>query len=334
MTNETTLGAVRVVPVEPTPEMIDAFWGAFDGASDGQEVRTSLRAMLAAAPVAPADGLGSLREQARFVPGGGGLLPCPFCGEAASVDQSYRTDRYGEWVAGCDNEQCPVQPECYSSHNPWGRQAAIDGWNTRAALREAQADGRDGGRIIDGLREARDGEVAAITVRSYSMPRTQAPAADDQKRERIARAIHEGLGRGWAYSNYGGDEWNDCRAMLDAAADQVLSLIAAARAQPGEARCQACGGEVQGWMCQSCDATFTENDGGYLIIHLPDAHPADPAARGGEADETPEDRAAVVERVLADAERLANRMGATVVRDQAKIDAFIHGRPASGEAGS
>lgn len=43
-------------------------------------------------------------------------------------------------------------------------------------------------------------------------------------RERIARAIHEGLGQGWAYTNYGGDEWNSCRYMLDDAADQVLAI--------------------------------------------------------------------------------------------------------------
>ena len=35
-------------------------------------------------------------------------------------------------------------------------------------------------------------------------------------RERIARAIHEGLGNGWAYCNYG---------MLDGAADKVLAIV-------------------------------------------------------------------------------------------------------------
>lgn len=44
-------------------------------------------------------------------------------------------------------------------------------------------------------------------------------------RERIARAIHEGLGDYWAYANYGGDEWNSCRYMLDAAADKVLAIV-------------------------------------------------------------------------------------------------------------
>lgn len=42
-------------------------------------------------------------------------------------------------------------------------------------------------------------------------------------RERVAKAIHEALGGdGWAYSNYGGDEWNDKRDALLAAADAAL----------------------------------------------------------------------------------------------------------------
>lgn len=45
-------------------------------------------------------------------------------------------------------------------------------------------------------------------------------------RERIARAIHDGLGGdGWAYTNYGGDEWNSQRDRLLSAADAVVSAI-------------------------------------------------------------------------------------------------------------
>ncbi len=47
----------------------------------------------------------------------------------------------------------------------------------------------------------------------------------ERLRERIARAIHEGLGESWAYSNYSGNEWVACRTMLDSAADAVLSVI-------------------------------------------------------------------------------------------------------------
>lgn len=54
-------------------------------------------------------------------------------------------------------------------------------------------------------------------------------------REQIARAIHDGLGGdGWAYSNYGGDEWNDKRNALLDAADAVLALRTPAESEkPG-----------------------------------------------------------------------------------------------------
>lgn len=34
----------------------------------------------------------------------------------------------------------------------------------------------------------------------------------------------------------------------------------------GQERCQRCGGEVQGWLCQSCPAEFRENDDGHLVF--------------------------------------------------------------------
>jgi len=76
-------------------------------------------------------------------------------------------------------------------------------------------------------------------------------------------------------------------------------------------------------------------------IHTPDwtklidlsVMPAAPVAGRGDREverddgSTAESRAAEVESVLADAERLANRMGATIVRDPEKIDQFINGTP-------
>lgn len=50
------------------------------------------------------------------------------------------------------------------------------------------------------------------------------PAAGDV--ERVARAIHDALGNGWAYQNYGGDEWNDLRADLMKAARAALAAMA------------------------------------------------------------------------------------------------------------
>lgn len=44
-------------------------------------------------------------------------------------------------------------------------------------------------------------------------------------REKIARAINEGLGESWSYSNHSGDEWAQCRDMLDSAADAVLAAL-------------------------------------------------------------------------------------------------------------
>lgn len=41
----------------------------------------------------------------------------------------------------------------------------------------------------------------------------------------IARAIHEGLGESWAYSNYGGDEWNSMRTELMSAAASAWLVI-------------------------------------------------------------------------------------------------------------
>jgi hypothetical protein len=56
------------------------------------------------------------------------LLPCPFCGEAASVFGSgfYST----AWEGGCSNSHCSAQPSV------WGvtRAEAVTRWNTRAAI--------------------------------------------------------------------------------------------------------------------------------------------------------------------------------------------------------
>lgn len=55
-------------------------------------------------------------------------------------------------------------------------------------------------------------------------------AATPLSREAVARAIHNGLGgNGWAYMNYGGDEWNTNRDKLLNAAGAVLALSSAER---------------------------------------------------------------------------------------------------------
>ena len=55
------------------------------------------------------------------------LLPCPFCGETANALQSGRVESYGDWIAGCDNEQCMTQPEVLAAT----KIKAIAAWNRR-----------------------------------------------------------------------------------------------------------------------------------------------------------------------------------------------------------
>ena len=47
----------------------------------------------------------------------------------------------------------------------------------------------------------------------------------DTLREAIAKAINEGLGPSWAYSNWKGNEYANCRHMLDDATDAALAAI-------------------------------------------------------------------------------------------------------------
>jgi Restriction alleviation protein Lar len=54
------------------------------------------------------------------------LLPCPFCGGAAAIDDSPGPLGY---VVYCPNEKCPVEPEGIACHD---RDVAIAAWNTRA----------------------------------------------------------------------------------------------------------------------------------------------------------------------------------------------------------
>jgi hypothetical protein len=47
----------------------------------------------------------------------------------------------------------------------------------------------------------------------------------DTLREVMARAINKGLGPSWAYSNWKGNEYKNCRHMLDDATDAALAAI-------------------------------------------------------------------------------------------------------------
>jgi hypothetical protein len=55
---------------------------------------------------------------------------------------------------------------------------------------------------------------------------------NDRLRENVARAIHDALGgNGWAYTNYGGDEWNDKREELLGAATAAMELLLPAQSK-------------------------------------------------------------------------------------------------------
>jgi hypothetical protein len=59
------------------------------------------------------------------------LLPCPFCGGEATIDDvstSYRSDLKPVWGIYCSDQSCSI--ELWSSDED--RQAAITAWNTRA----------------------------------------------------------------------------------------------------------------------------------------------------------------------------------------------------------
>jgi hypothetical protein len=49
--------------------------------------------------------------------------------------------------------------------------------------------------------------------------------APDDLLERVARAINDGLGEWWAYCNYSGNEWVECRDMLDSAARAAIAEV-------------------------------------------------------------------------------------------------------------
>lgn len=75
----------------------------------------------------------------------------------------------------------------------------------------------------------------------------------------------------------------DCATLEALLSARPLAL----RGQQGvQERCQRCGGEVQGWLCQSCPAEFRENDDGHLVFDE-DTTPARAEAQDEQPDITP-----------------------------------------------
>jgi hypothetical protein len=77
----------------------------------------------------------------------------------------------------------------------------------------------------------KDIQVDADRRDLWNTRRAGAQGSSSPDREKVARAIHDGLGgNGWAYTNYSGDEWNDMRSSLLSAADEAIAAIRASPA--------------------------------------------------------------------------------------------------------
>lgn len=108
-------------------------------------------------------------------------------------------------------------------------------------------------------------------------PNTVMSASEDRMTDLIDRLT--------LYEHRAGYDGKDWEKIASEAAETLRALSAAPR-PIGEgdawARCQKCGGEIEGWICQSCDQGFRENDAGDLIFDQYAAQPAPSADSGGE----------------------------------------------------
>lgn len=147
------------------------------------------------------------------------LLNCPFCGGPASAEMSVRADTYGEWIAGCDNEQCAPQPYAIGKD----KKASIAAWNRRPHAPVS--------------RPAGEGETTQHTPRcwgrtSYSdeMAHCYCKPAGEGEREAVARIIDPSA------FLFAPDELpKGSRAQYDAfdKADAIISLLSPAAPDAG-----------------------------------------------------------------------------------------------------
>ena len=115
-----------------------------------------------------------------------GLLPCPFCGEAATCENI--GDRVDFWMAGCDNNACLTDVAAILP----SRDEAIAAWNTRTgqlvavaddAIERVKAEARD--KALDEASEAVCGYIhpaygelpgepfASAAIRALKSPKPQ-----------------------------------------------------------------------------------------------------------------------------------------------------------------
>lgn len=107
-------------------------------------------------------------------------------------------------------------------------------------------------------------------ARSALTPRHEAPAEGAGEIERLAAVIADFCPK---HASPVPHDW-----MRNAASDFLRARSSAPEARDGEQpHCQLCGGTVEGWFCQTCEASFEEVDG-LLVIKSEATHPAAPSA--------------------------------------------------------
>lgn len=124
-----------------------------------------------------------------------------------------------------------------------------------------QGDTNDQGVTVRGWQRLDQACATIRTALSRPQPSGETRQAVARLKERVAR---------WTGPDYLGDERLEVDDALDLA-DDILALLSARPLALGgqqgvQERCQRCGGEVQGWLCQSCPAEFRENDDGHLVF--------------------------------------------------------------------
>lgn len=234
-----TCDAAQAVGMREQIEAADELYAAFTGRgpfTDGQVealvnyAKISNRMHAIQPPAAPVETKPSVREYIanyRFeMDGGGSYFP-------TEHEEVMLEDAIEGYLACCGEiarptaEPVAVRVARPASHFqssavtgvPVAWIAFADNGNVRFWTSEPQRAEAEKQRGLD-LRAFTLAELIALVSRIPAAPQTV------PDREKVARVIHDGLGGdGWAYTNYGGDEWNDKRADLLNAADAVLALM-------------------------------------------------------------------------------------------------------------
>ena len=96
------------------------------------------------------------------------------------------------------------------------------------------------------------------------------------------------------------------RASLMREAADAIERLAAPMEAVSRTYCQKCGGDVEGWSCQSCDQEFREDDAGNLVFDDDEPSPAMEAVAWRWEDTMPGRAGKKVWRAVTDLDSLAN----------------------------